>query len=208
MKYKSREDWLARAVGLMTPLFQAHEYKVPPVKVACGWPSARGLSSKKRTIGQCWDKSASSDKLNQIFISPWLEKPDDGGGVLATLVHEVVHAVVGIKEGHNKTFGKCARAVGLEGKLTATTASKELQALCKGWVKELGAYPHGKLDQNKSPVKKQGTRLLKCECDVCGYICRTTKKWLLDVGAPLCPTHKKPLMHEPLEEDEDEGGDE
>lgn len=191
--YASREDWLARAVALMVPLFKQAGYEVPKVKVSCGWPSARGLSKKKRTIGQCWDKSAAADAIAQIFISPYLENPSDEQGVLSTLIHEVVHAVVGNKEGHNKVFGKCARAVGLEGKLTSTTAGEELAKNCKAWVKALGKYPHAKLDSNKSPVKKQGTRLIKCECGDCGYVCRSTKKWLEEVGSPLCPCNEKSM---------------
>lgn len=35
---------------------------------------------------------------------------------------------------------------------------------------------------------KQTTRLLKCQCDICGYTVRVTRKWL-DIGAPHCPDH-------------------
>lgn len=191
--YKSREDWLARAVALMVPLFKQVGYEVPAVRVSCGWPSSRGLSKKKRTIGQCWGQQAAADKVAQIFISPYLEDPSSEQGVLSTLIHEVVHAVVGTQEGHNKVFGKCARAVGLEGKLTCTVAGEELTKNCKTWLKALGKYPHAKLDQNQSPVKKQGTRLIKCECEDCGYTCRATKKWLEEVGAPLCPCNEKSM---------------
>ena len=37
--------------------------------------------------------------------------------------------------------------------------------------------------------KKIGTRMLKCECTVCGYIARTTRRWIRDVGPPSCPNH-------------------
>lgn len=34
--------------------------------------------------------------------------------------------------------------------------------------------------------KGSGSRLLKVECATCGYVARTTRKWLDEVGAPLC----------------------
>lgn len=175
------------AVVLMTPLFEAKGYKVPEkLRVSCGWPSARGLSKKNPTIGQCWANEAASDKINQIFISPILNVPVDQFGLLDVLAHEVAHAVVGIKEKHNKVFGKCVRAIGLEGKLTSTHGGKEFMAQAEKWAAKLGAYPHGKLSGLKSPVNKQTTRLVKCECKACGYTARVTRKWL-EMGAPLCP---------------------
>lgn len=186
MKHTTREAWLEAAVTICTPLFEAAGYKVPRVRVACGWPSRGGLSAKQKAIGQCWSKDASADKVPQIFISPYLSEPVEEFGVLPVLIHEVVHAVVGVDQKHNKVFGKCARAVGLEGKLTSTIGGAELLEKCKTYVKQLGEYPHSKLDPKKSPLAKQGTRLIKCMCNSCGYVVRTTCKWLDEVGPPRC----------------------
>lgn len=209
-KHTTREAWLAGAVELMVPLFEQHQYKVPKVRVACGWPNKGGTSSQKRTIGQCWSPDAASDGVIQIFISPWLEDVTGSQGVLSTLVHEVVHAVVGNKERHNKVFGKCARAVGLEGKLTSTHAGEPLLMLCAEWSGKLGVYAHGKLDLTKSPVKKQSTRMIKCECHECGYVCRTSQKWIDAAGAPVCPVkgHGEMCATKPAKKDEGEGDDE
>lgn len=185
-KYDTREKWLLEAVSLMAPLFEAKGYKVPKVRVACGWPSSRGLSAKSPTIGQCWSNESADDRICQIYISPRLDKPVQEFGVLDVLAHEVAHAVVGIKEKHNKVFTKCIRAIGLEGKPTSTFGGKEFLAQAKTWAAKLGAYPHAKLNGLKSPVKKQSTRLIKCECEECGYTVRVTRKWL-EVGAPICP---------------------
>lgn len=186
-KYDTREKWLLEAVALMTPLFEKGGYKVPvKLRVSCGWPSARGLAKKSPTIGQCWGNEAATDKINQIFISPILSKPVEKFGVLDVLAHEVAHAVVGIKERHNKVFGKCVRSIGLEGKLTSTYGSAQFMEQAKAWSDKLGPYPHGQLSGLKSPVKKQTTRLVKCECEKCGYTVRTTRKWL-EQGAPICP---------------------
>jgi hypothetical protein len=37
------------------------------------------------------------------------------------------------------------------------------------------------------------TRLLRIECLQCGYTVRMTRKWLA-FGAPLCPTHRTPMV--------------
>lgn len=196
LKYQTREEWLLAAITLMQPLFKDKGYTVPEIRVSCGWPSRGGLSAKKRTLGQAWCKSASSDKVGQIFISPYLNDTLDDYGVLPVTVHEVVHQVVGVEEGHNKNFGKCARAVGLEGKLTSTTPGEELLGKCKEWDKELGPYPHAKLDPRKSPVKKQSTRLIKCQCTESEYCVRITRKWLEEFGAPISPVNQKPMKFE------------
>lgn len=37
--------------------------------------------------------------------------------------------------------------------------------------------------------KKQAARLIKCECEACGYVVRTAQSWIDDKGAPHCPDH-------------------
>ena len=187
-----REAWLTKAVVALTSLFTEQGYKVPAMRVSCGWPSSRGLGKAKHAIGECWDAKAASDKLAQIFISPRYAKACDEMGILPTLAHEMAHAILGIKEGHNKVFGKCVRSIGLEGKLTSTHGGEEFLAKAKGIVAKLGEYPHAELNPSGRPTKKQTTRLIKCECGDCGYNVRVTRKWL-ETGAPICPCNKKSL---------------
>lgn len=210
-KYETREQWLLAAVQLMTPLFESAKYKVPEIKVACGWPSSRGLSAKKRCLGEAWSKDAAKDKVAQIFISPFLEIPVQQFGVLDTLAHEVVHTVVGHEAKHGKVFKKCALAIGLEGKMTSTFGGEKFLEGAKQWADKLGPYPHSQLNALKRPTKKQTTRMVKCECPECGYVVRTSRKWIEQGGAPWCPQHKAPMAYalpdelgdEPLEGDED-----
>jgi hypothetical protein len=223
--HTTRESWLAAAVELMKPMFKTAGKDIPPLAVSCGWPSSRGLpkAGQPKTIGQCWDGSCSADGRPQIFISPSMDneihfkysgtwdstKPDPKGdcmGVLPTLVHEVVHGVLGCAEGHNKVFGKLARAVGLEGKLTATHAGEKLAQECADIARILGPYPHAAINPQEieKQRKKQTTRQLKCECSQCGYIARISKKWLDAVGAPHCPQHG---AMEPEVKDEGEEGE-
>lgn len=209
VKFNSREEWLMAATLELTPMFVAKGYDVPAIRVACGWPSSKGLSAKARRIGECWAAEAASDGVSQIFISPWLNDVLHAQGVLATHTHEMIHAIVGIKCGHKGPFKQCARAIGLEGKLTSTHAGAELTETLKGISDKLGPYPHAKLDILQRPTKKQTTRMLKCECPQCGFVVRTTKKWLDDVGAPHCPNHGKMAVDEPTtkDDDSDEGGE-
>jgi hypothetical protein len=201
--HQTREQWLEAAVRLMAPLFTAKGYEVPGVRVSCGFPSKGALAKKKMRIGECWYKEITVDGIAQLFISPLLR---DHVEVIGTLVHEVVHAVCGAKAKHGAQFKKCAVAVGLEGKMTATVAGKELIEMIEGWMKDLGAYPHQGLKPGTKPEKKQTTRMVKCECEKCGYAVRTSRKWLDEAGAPLCPCNKKPMAFEipPELEPEDE----
>jgi hypothetical protein len=193
VKFETREQYLLAAVEAIRPIFTRAEATIPAVHVSTGWPSTRGTSQKRKALGECWDKSASADSVAQVFISPFLSDclnalppAEDGCGVLPTLVHELVHVSVGNDAGHGKHFRKLALAVGLEGKMTSTNAGKPLVAALKEIMADLGDYPHAKLDALLSGKKKQGTRMVKCECVTCGYVLRTTKKWL-DIGVPSCP---------------------
>jgi hypothetical protein len=200
-KHTTREQWLQAAVAVMTPVFEGHGHRVPAVKVSTGWPSSKGLGKKRKCLGECWDKKASDDGVAQIFVSPLLTVIDDPVyHVLQVLVHEVCHAVVGHAQGHNKVFKKCATDMGLEGKMTATRATPDLMVRFGEWVKELGPYPHSKLNPSLSGVKKQTTRMIKCEC-ACGFIVRASRKALEEVGAPICPHNKESMKFELPDED-------
>jgi len=84
---------------------------------------------------------------------------------------------------HGKEFRKMALAVGLTGKMTATTESPELKIQIEKWIAELGEYPHAKMTLNDSR-KKQSTRLLKLECTHCGFICRASNGAINNFGLP------------------------
>lgn len=215
---KTREEWLQKAAELFQDLFERDGgKKMPFTHISCGWPSIMGLrTTKGRRIGEAWTGECSDDGHPHIFISPYLKdeinlNEGDCQGVLPTLVHEMVHTTVGIKEGHGKVFKKFALAVGLEGKMTSTHAGEKLRELCKEVVAKLGSYPHSGLDatMQEKQRKKQGTRMIKCTCpnEECGFTVRTTKKWLDDVGAPHCPRHGEMNFELPADADDSEDGE-
>lgn len=178
----TREAWLTAAVKALTTDLQAVGASVPPVRVSVGFPGGRGR--KNAVIGQCWAAEAATDGVAQVFISPTIVDPVQ---VLATLLHEMIHAVDGNHSGHRGAFAQIARAVGLTGKMTATVPGEALSARLRAVSDGLGAFPHAALRTGVSGAHKpQGTRMLKVQCPADGYTVRTTAKWL-DVGLPACP---------------------
>lgn len=185
----NREQWLNTAADAMRPYFAAHGYTIPQnVRVTCGWPSRSATSRRRRRIGECWSDAASAGRVFEIFISPTLSDPLEVAHVLA---HELVHATVGLEAGHRGPFARLARAIGLEGPLTATVAG---EAFIR-WFTAAGlpAYPHDAMTASNRD-KKQTTRLIKCfcpECDADGspYIFRASRATLAR-GLPICPFHE------------------
>lgn len=206
MKFNTREEWLIAAVEAFRPMFKAKDRSIPCVQVSAGWPSRKATGTFQRAIGECWSPECSEDKkTTQIFISPFLSKPADSHeGVLATLLHEIVHAVVGVEHAHKKPFKDLAYALGLEGKPTHTYAGDELIETLVGMAEDLGPYPNSKLDRTaKGGPKKQTTRMIKCVCekDECGFTVRMSRKWIDDLGAAHCPKHGEMTYELPPELD-------
>lgn len=183
---RTREQWLQKMTELLRPAFKRIAKPLPEkLRVSCGWPSSGGLakpSSKSRTLGQCWPAACSADGSTEVFLSPAVA---EAGQAAAILVHELCHAAIS-EPGHGPAFKAIATKMGLEGKMTATTASPELTKRLNALITQVGRYPHATLDQTKSGIKKQGTRLIKLTCQECGYTVRATRTWI-DVGLPTCP---------------------
>jgi len=193
----NRERWLTECVSVLRPMFREAGQPIPrKVRASCSWPSKSALAKRRKRIGEAWCSKQSADGSFEIFISPLLDDPIE---VSAVLVHELVHCAVGVAEKHGKRFGALARAVGLEGKMTSTTASDELKAKLKTITKGIGKYPHAELKYSNAPPK-QSTRMKKLECPDCGYTVRTTQKWI-EAGLPVCPCGTT-LFPEELEEGE------
>ena len=185
MKYKTREEWLLAGVELLKPIFKEHGYKVPAkIRVSCGFPSKQALSNHKRRIGECWADKASEGKFFEIFISPVLSKPFQA---LDTLLHELIHATVGLEHKHRGEFKVCATKIGMKGKMTECGAGDKLKPVLEKHLKTLGQYPHDKLEGMTTGKKnKPRDPYTKASCPDCGYIIRTTRKWI-ETGMPICP---------------------
>lgn len=174
--FTEREPWLAAAsVALQHQVFpranvQAPQWEQRKYRVACGFPIGyRGSRTGKVALGQAFDPSISADGTFEVFINPILDKPLD---VLAVLAHELAHVWAGIQCGHRGEFARVARGIDLVGPLTSTSAGSWLSAELADIAQILGPYPHAKVDPNAR--KKQGTRLLKLQCDFCKWTARVS----------------------------------
>ncbi len=207
---RTREEWLREVLKWTSlSIFGCGDAPSQPnnIRISVGWPSSGGLGKKKRTIGQCWTFKASAGNFSEIFISPWLS---DAKEVIATAIHEVVHATVGVEAKHRGDFVVASKAVGLQKPWTATTAGPELAEKIEDFLGKFEPYPHAKLDPSTAagPTKPQKNRQLKLECPdpSCGYVVRSTKKWI-ERGMPTCICGKLfELKDLPL--DDDGGSDE
>ena len=184
IKFKTREQWLNGFVKKARKEFKRVGAPLPEnVRVSIGFTSG---GARAKAIGQCWSNECSKDGAFEIFLVPGLDEPHR---IADILTHELIHAAVGIPEGHKAGFRRVATALGLEGKMTATVAGEEWKRWGSPAVDKLGPLPHASLDPRADTTrKKQGTRLLKCECDSCGFIFRASAKWALETSEELrCP---------------------
>lgn len=197
-QFKTREEWLGFITAKLRPHFKAAGAPIPKeVRFAIGFTSA-GYRSK--AIGECHDYKASGDKHAEIFIKP---NQDNAVKVAGILAHELVHAAVGNKEGHKGRFRTVCLALGFTKKMRSALPDVAMQRdVMDPILKRAGKLPHRKL--TTYVIKKQTTRLLKCECTECGYVVRATAKWVNFMGAPYCGNVKHGRM---LCEDEAEDGE-
>ena len=144
--FKHREPWLHAVADRMRPMFAIHGATIPAkIRFSCGFPSTRGLATKAQHIGQCWSHECSADGHAEIFISPVVDNPMRVAGVLA---HELVHAIVGVEARHRGPFAKLAKAIGLEGKMSATTEGEAFKLTVAPILDAVGPYPHGELSED------------------------------------------------------------
>jgi hypothetical protein len=181
---KTREQWLNDFANAARPKFKEVGAELPKaIRMSIGFPS-KGIRAK--TIGECWASDTSTDKHAEIFIRPSLQA--SASRIADVLTHELIHAALGHEEGHGKQFKRVATALGLTGKMTATVAGPEWYEWAKPILKQIGKFPGAELTGAiAGGKKKQTTRMLKCECDGCGFIFRTTRKNIEAAEALVCP---------------------
>lgn len=180
----TREEWLEQMIEQLRPRFARACAPIPEgTRVSCSWPKGR---SAAKVIGQCW---APEGRAPEIFISPTLV---DSGRVGGVLIHELIHAALGADAGHGPEFRKAALALGLTGKMTATTETPELVEELEMMAAGIGPYPHEAIGIGGNPVKKQTTRMRKVACS-CDYTVRISTKWI-EFGVPDCPICDIPMV--------------
>ena len=197
-KHQTREAWLTAALwGFIDQHFTMAGYDVPSnIRVTCGFPAKHALARKVQRVGECWAATASMDGTFEISVSPVMADPLR---VLGILVHEIVHATVGLEAGHRSAFSQAAAKVGLTSPWTSTGETDDLKVEMASWLKDLGSYPHAallamvkgepvRLDIHGIPLlprssnPPQSTRMLLLHCTDCGCKVRTTSKWIKEYG--------------------------
>lgn len=205
----NRETWLRELSALMAPRFEELGKPIPPFRVGTGFTSGGQYCNAG---GECWNKTVSAEGHFEIFIAP---DRTDNMEIAGILCHELIHAAVGLREGHKGQFAKMCDLLGLLRPYTATTPGRKFIEWAQPFLDQLGPIPHAALkysrlrgvrasaetvegdepagDQDDEPgssnqKKKQSTRMLKACCEECGYTVRLSKKWALELGA-VCPTH-------------------
>lgn len=176
----TREEWLNAAVGMLNHLIATETDLTPAskIQISTAWPRN---DRRGQVIGQCYQKKASKGWHN-IFVTPTLGTARQ---VLPVILHELIHAADDCEHHHAGAFRKAWRDLGFQGKPTESDPGPELRGKLLKIAMELPEYPHQRLDPGADLPKKQSTRMLKLECPSCGYVVRTTKKWL-EVGLPTC----------------------
>ena len=184
----NRETWLNLMIDKAVPIFDNAGFKISDIreklKVSCSMMVGQRKSSKFGAIGQHLPTEWNKEQNHEMLISPTLE---NGVQVVGVLIHEMCHAIQRYMYGntvkaHGKEFRKIALAVGLQGKMTQTTESPELKIIIKNWITEIGKYPHSEI--KLSGRKKQSTRMLKLECEHCGFIARCSNGAINNYGLP------------------------
>lgn len=183
--HTTREGYLVEAMALLDKeFFAGRGYTLPAkLRVSCGFP--KGASSK--AIGQCWDPKVAVDGTTHMFISPALG--EEIVSVLATLLHEMIHAQVGLEEKHKGAFRKLAKEFGLAGKMTATYAEQgsELHHKLSMISAQLGPYPHAPMRPLKKtkPAASGWVRLMSKNEE--GYRLVISPKMIEEFGYPQDP---------------------
>jgi hypothetical protein len=208
--HSARESWLRAAVEIFRPRFETIGFPLPEkVRVSVGFGPTGARQENAKILGVCLHSSCSGDGVNEIFISP---EDADTCSMLATLIHELIHAADNLANGHKGAFAEAATRLGLEGKMTATTPSLELLTELVLIADRIGQYPGSVVDLSgvlsKIPVgpdgapvpsssgpKTQKNRqlLVMCTTEDCGcggYKVRTSARWIA-VGLPSCPMGTK-----------------
>ncbi len=146
-KCSTREEWLLKAISLLEWYFDEIDRPIPKVSISLPWPD---VTSKKRLTlgGMCTsyytqNVGAIAELIStEIFIAPDIV---EGLQVLEILVHELVHAALGICIGvgaqHEEPFQTIAAQLGLEGDMTATHANLTLLLRLLNISNTLGIYP-------------------------------------------------------------------
>lgn len=197
--HDTREAWLNAAIAECDRLlFKPRDLEVPTrLRASCGLCGGK-------YIGLCFDPECADDKATHIFIDPRLAEPIE---VLAALIHEMVHATVGLECKHKGKFLKVIRDLGLEGKPTSTHVAEgtELHGICMEMAVTLGDYPHSPLRRKVKETKRHAWVSFISSSNE-DFIVRANKNTVRELGPPKDYNGEDMVPKNP-EDMEDDGED-
>lgn len=137
---------------------------VTVVNVTCGFPSRGARSRTKKVVGECWRGLEETEAPTFISIHPKVfREPIE---VLATLLHEAIHASLPPASGHGPRFATAAKEAGLEGPPTAMVPGEALKVRLNAILATLPPMPKGWGDMTAKPAAGSRLRLYECSCGV------------------------------------------
>lgn len=204
----TREQWLNEAANLMTPMINyarevainelddlhaitaTHPFMPHLVSYSCSLLS--GGTARSAEAAHCQTIGHGDTIRFEIRMGVQLggQSMLESARVADILIHEILHSMAR-GHGHRGGFPALAKYTGLEGKMTATTATLE----CTDWILEnvvevLGQYPHEAVHLTARGKRGIGSRMIKVQCyeEGCGCTFRLSRKWIqaADDGL-MCP---------------------
>ncbi len=216
--HPNRESWLNDVASRLRPAFAQLGAPLPDrLRIAIGFSSTgRRAKATGECWDSAASADATFEILVRPDLAE--AEGALGLPVAAALARELVHAAVGIQAGRGPAYRKVAHSIGLVGPMRATSPGPAFlaliappssprphrPALIAPVLDAAGPLPHARLeadweaaaaaqDGGEAPIttgpRKQANRHVRCTCPTCGYVARTARKWLDQVGPPHCPRH-------------------
>lgn len=145
----NRETWLRQLADMMAPKFAELGKPIPPFRVGTGFTSGGQYSNHG---GECWNKTCSADEHFEIFITPDQADPME---IAAILCHELIHAAVGLAEGHKGEFAKMMGKLGLKRPYTCSIPGPLFEAWVTPFLESIGELPHAALQYGRSKPQRE-----------------------------------------------------
>jgi len=193
MNINSREEWLNIAAGIITTeiIEPVIDLPAPPARYSLTAPKT--AQKKSVILGECWNRAASSDGYNEIFITANMGE-SDSLNILAVTIHEMMHAYDNNVNGHKAPFIKLCKLVGLEGgnngrtknSFTCTVPSLELIDKLNALIERIGPIPHAAMNVSLNGKPKQKNRQLLVKCKQCEFKFRASQKIIDSITINTC----------------------
>lgn len=211
----NRETWLNDIAKLMEPRFIELGYELPKYRVTIGFTSG---GKNSRANGQCFSPLVSRDSTYEIVITILEDDPQMVACILAhELIHTAVGFEHGHKgkfvevakaiglqkpwtasvptEAFNAWADPIIEQVGpLPHARLVLNQPRIIVDRGEGSTQDDGEAapddtPLTTAGKISTGPKKQTTRLVKVDCEECGFLVRMSQKWIDEKGFPHCPEH-------------------